>query len=294
MTERDRRMLEVARALAETRPVFPLTERGKRPRIPKSVGGNGFLDATKDEERVEEWWGVKYPLANVGAPVLPDELVIDLDLYKSGGKASLAALCEQHGDAWLATRTHKTGRGGKQLFYRLPEGISADDLAGTTDLPAVDVRKHGNYVVWPGSIVREGEYEVEDDRKPIAAPRWLIDLLRPSSMNGSAPPVGEVIRIGEIDVTLTSLAGSMRRRGMDEEPIYQALRAMEPRIERGHTHTDADFRRIAQSVCRYEPQQPIEPAEEFDADASFAVRLESSSRRVATYRPRSSAPMKNP
>ena len=67
--------------------------------------------------------------------------------------------------------------------------------------------------------------------------------------NGAAGPIPELIPIGGIDDTLTSLAGSMRRRDACEEAIYAALVETLKRCDPGHTHTEADCRRIARSVA---------------------------------------------
>ena len=86
-------------------------------------------------------------------------------------------------------------------------------------------------------------------------PEAVLDYLKTRPNGDSPAPLPETIPIGEIDRTLASLAGSMRRRNADEEAICAALLATLPRCEPGHTHTEADCRRIARSVARYEPSQ---------------------------------------
>lgn len=72
-----------------------------------------------------------------------------------------------------------------------------------------------------------------------------------------APPVGETIPDGQRSKTLTSLAGTMRRRGMTQEAIEAAL-LEENRSKCSPPLSDKDVRDIARSVSRYEPAAPVE------------------------------------
>lgn len=67
---------------------------------------------------------------------------------------------------------------------------------------------------------------------------------------------GEPIPEGRRNDALASLAGSMRRRGMGYAAIHAALNQVND--EQCHPPLDeGDVRRIAQSVCRYEPSDPL-------------------------------------
>ncbi len=74
-----------------------------------------------------------------------------------------------------------------------------------------------------------------------------------SSGNGKdpAPPVGDQIPEGQRNATLTSLAGSMRRRGMSEEAILAALLIENQKCDPPLSETE--LRAIAQSIGKYEP-----------------------------------------
>ncbi len=72
-----------------------------------------------------------------------------------------------------------------------------------------------------------------------------------SSGNGRAAPVGDTIPDHTRNITLTSLAGSMRRRGMSPEAILAALRVENAKC--APPLGDEELRRIAASVGRYEP-----------------------------------------
>ena len=78
--------------------------------------------------------------------------------------------------------------------------------------------------------------------------------IRPSS-NGTAPKVEGSIPDGERNNTLTSFAGTMRRRGMSETAILDALRA-ENNERCNPPLPDEEVARIAASVMRYPPAAP--------------------------------------
>jgi len=111
-------------------------------------------------------------------------------------------------------------------------------------------------------------------------PTWLFDRLRDhratTPANGQPPANGAPIPEGQRDVTLTSLAGSMRRRGMTAEAIYAAL-AMTNTQRCRPPLSDDSVRRIAESVSRYPPDTnhlPIEAvplSDQFNAEALVAA-----------------------
>jgi hypothetical protein len=67
---------------------------------------------------------------------------------------------------------------------------------------------------------------------------------------------GQPIAEGNRNNALASLAGSMRRRGMSESAIQAALAQVNDEQCRPPLD-DGDVRRIAQSVCRYEADDPV-------------------------------------
>ena len=63
---------------------------------------------------------------------------------------------------------------------------------------------------------------------PLApTPNWLLELIKKESApDRKSVPVGEVIPQGERVKTLRSLAGTMRKRGMNEPTILAALESI--------------------------------------------------------------------
>ena len=76
--ERSRCLVSLTGAAAAGWAVFPIQQRGKWPAIPKRQGGNGFHDATQDEDQIRVWWA-RCSDANIGAPVPPSLVVVDVD-----------------------------------------------------------------------------------------------------------------------------------------------------------------------------------------------------------------------
>jgi hypothetical protein len=127
-------------------------------------------------------------------------------------------------------RIHSTRReGGRHLFYAIPAGWRIKNSAGKI-APGVDTRGNGGQIIW---WPEHGGRAVEDDA-PGLPPQWLLDELarlgiaerldKPrSNGNGHAHAAGMKEGPGRRNVTLTSLAGSMRRAGFSTAAISEAL-----------------------------------------------------------------------
>ncbi len=255
---------EVARDLAgHGLPVFPLHHvidgrcscgdagcgsPGKHPRT-----GDGFKSATTDE-RILLRWDHKFPDANWALACGNRVAVVDID-PKTG--ADPREIIHEYGltgpTVWTgeALTGDLAGTRGAHVYCQngIPTGASA--------VPGVEIRAAGAYVVLPGSRHVSGVvYEWRDAARP-----WTVDLaavpaaLVPTPTTGAAAPVGDIIRAGHRDQTLTSLAGTMRRRGMGEGEIVAAL--LVTNRERCHPPLDDEHvRKVARSIARYSPTQP--------------------------------------
>ena len=105
-----------------------------------------------------------------------------------------------------------------------------------------------------------------------AAPAWVYGERRTRKVKASFPTGGADIREGERDRALTSLAGSMRDRGMTEDAIYAAL-AVENEARCVPPLADRDVRRIAHSVARYTPEHARSVVADDDLDAVLGLRV---------------------
>jgi len=220
---------------------------GKHPRTK-----NGVHDASTDEAKVRRWWEI-WPEANIGVATGKNAGFFALDVDpRMGGAESLASLEAKHAKLpW--TRTAVTGGGGVHHFFKCPD-FPVKNTTGRLG-PGLDIKGEGGAIVVAPSLHTSGKRYTWRNDAPIAdAPKWLLRLLldaQKSRANGSAP-IGASIPEGRRNDTLTSLAGTMRRRGMGAEEIEAALlvtnnKRCDPPLG------ENEVRKIASSVCRYKP-----------------------------------------
>ncbi len=228
------------------------TSVGKHPRTMK-----GVKDATTDPSIIRKWWR-KWPDANLGIATGAGSGIIGLDVDDGhGGWESLAALQDAHGPLPRTLAT-ATGGGGSHSYYRHPGGRVANNAGKIA--PGIDLRGDGGFVVAPPSRHHSGEpYRwvpgCSPDQVPLAdAPAWLLERLlgttnKATNARATDRPTDAILE-GTRNDTLTSLAGTMRRRGMGEEAIAAALlkenaaRCQPPLL-------DEEVMGIAQSVASY-------------------------------------------
>lgn len=144
--------------------VFPL--KGKQP-----LTNDGFHSATTDLVKVFEWWGIRFPGANIGwVPDWETTLVLDLDRHKEGqdGQARFKALTGSD-PRFAETMQIRSGGGGLHLFYQRPAGqITGRILTERFGVGhGVDVRTNG-YLVAPGSIHPDTKRSYEGMISPMA------------------------------------------------------------------------------------------------------------------------------
>lgn len=227
-------------------------DNGKHPRTIIGVHA-----ATSDPEAVRRWWET-WEDANIGVATggASGIFVVDVD-PRHGGDATLKALLEKYepGGAFPQKVWASTGGGGWHLYFKHP-GFPVKSHAGALG-PGVDVKGEGGYVVAPPSLHASGRrYEWGGFDQPPDAPEWLLSLLRESAPRAAASVAeGEAILEGGRNQALTSLAGTMRRRGMSEESIFVAI-SVENVNRCSPPLPEADVRKIAHSVARYQPEDP--------------------------------------
>ena len=234
--------------------VFPRRARNKTP-----ATGRGFRDATRSEKQILRWWD-STPDANIGVAcgatgiialdidskhgADPREVLRELDVGSAPvihtGEAPEP--CEKYPNSLVGVR-------GAHVLFR-------GELATTDKLTVAgcEIRGAGAYIIVPPSVHPSG-VPYEGDTPPVAVipvvPGWLPELVATGNGNGSADPIPDVIG-KDRNIALTSMAGTMRRRGADTTEILAALLVMneqrcKPPLPAGEVQT------IARSVARYEP-----------------------------------------
>jgi hypothetical protein len=208
---------------------------GKHPRTQ-----HGVNDATNDEQQVNLWWQ-ENPDANIGVRTgkISGISVLDID-QKSGGFESIKAF------DLPSTLVSNTGGNGQHHIYKYDEKIPT--LVGFR--PGIDFRSNGGYIVVPLSNHKSGKEYVWVDLtvEPALAPDWM----KTKGLTKTVQPLPGTIREGSRNANLTSLAGSMRRRGASEEAIAVAL--IEENKKCNPPLDESEVLNIAKSVGRYEPQ----------------------------------------
>ena len=176
-------------------------------------------------------------------------VVLDVD-PKHGGSESLQKL----GNIPLTAQV-QTG-GGDHRYFKHPGGDIRNSVGALG--PGLDIRAKGGYVVAPPSLHASGdEYRWLIDARALLAdmPKCLLKKLTETKSKAKTTKdddSAKTIVEGERNDTLTSMAGSMRRRGMTYEAIYAALQK-ENEVRCEPPLPDKDVERIARSVFGYEP-----------------------------------------
>lgn len=225
----------------------------KRPKT-----SNGLLDATDDEDQIVEWW-TTWPVAMIGLST-EGLLVVDVDMVDGRQNPWLDSLSQSQLEDLGAAPNARTPSGGTHFYFRRPKG-DYRNTAGQI-APKVDTRSNGGYVIVPPSRGLAGEYRwlealdcpVNELTEP---PAWILDGLRPRTkpiVKTSSSETPEKFPEGTRNSRLATWAGRFRKPGMTVDEMIPALLVMnqqrcEPPLP------DEEVRRIAESVCRYEPDQ---------------------------------------
>lgn len=213
---------------------------------------SGFKDATTDEATIRHWWE-QWPNANIGIATEASQLIV-LDCDKRhGGLDSLQRLVDQYGE--LGTLEALTGGGGQHYIFNAT--VVAKSRSGAIPgYPGIDIKAKGGYFIADPSTHISGNGYTWWWQNPIQdVPQWLATMIAEpkdhpclvSSINGTIPN-------GHRNADLTSLAGSMRRKGCSVEGILAALSAENKRCD--PPLEQRELERIAQSIGRYDPEPP--------------------------------------
>lgn len=186
---------------------------GKHPLVRR-----GLYAATCDFRVIKAWWR-KWGSANVGIATGSESgiVVVDVDLPRA------ADSLEQLVHKLPSTLTGLTGGGGLHLIYRRGSGdlrCTSARLPGIeADLPGIDLRANGGYIVAPPSVHISGSrYEwLDANRDPAPAPEWLKqservyvepDHLVPGTFEGDGTAYGLAVLRDEVDTVRAAQLGT--------------------------------------------------------------------------------------
>lgn len=208
---------------------------------------HGLKDATQDGVVICSWFNDSQAV-NIGILTGIESGIVVLDVDpRHGGEESLKVLGPLPDTAKVAT-----GGGGWHCFFRHPGGEVRNSVGKLGD--GLDIRGDGGYVVAAPSVHASGQQYrwLRDPRAGLAdLPQCILDKLIDVPAAKTGLPVEDAIPIGQRDNTLTSLAGTMRRRGMSKKAILAALREENKRCE--EPLPDKDLVRISESIGKKEP-----------------------------------------
>lgn len=243
-----------------------------RPQSKEPLTAHGYKDATVDPQTIARWWQA-CPDANVGIATggVSGVVVLDVD-PRAGGDESLRDLEARFGPL-PDTVTALTGGGGQHYYFALPQGAA---VRSRRVAPGLDLKGEGGYVVAPPSVHPSGgayQWEIghSPDDLPLAPlPTWLLE-------GGDGPGRryewdGRPIPEGERNISLASIAGSLRARGLDGQAIFAALRAINE-AQCQPPLPESEVKRIAYGMERY-PPHPNLPGGGHGDDGTPAEALE--------------------
>jgi putative DNA primase/helicase len=247
------------RALVVTKygvPVMPV-----KPRDKKTVLKDWPNQATTDIAQITKW-SKENPDYNCGAVGRKGEFwIFDADRFV-GLSEQIERETGHHLDA-IDTLMVKSSEGKLHIYFKhdvLSEALgnfSVDDANGEV----FSVRAHNAYVVAPGSIHPKTGLPYEVINEPTfgdipPAPNWLIDWLfasKTSSAGGNTTQIPKTIPEHARNKTLTSLAGTMRRKGATENAILAALRVTNQQC--AVPLPESELATIAGSIAKYPPAE---------------------------------------
>lgn len=219
---------------------------------------HGVKDAGT-EERLAKIWYKEHPDRGVALATGRPSGVWALDLDSQEAVDLLVDLQREHGDL-PTTVTSKTKK-GYHLLWQMPEVGDVRNSASKV-APGIDVRGTGGYIVLPpsphpdGGVYRWANGRAPEQVRIASAPDWLLEKVRGGGEERAEPagPIPDRISEGGRNQTLTSLAGSLRRRGASKEAILAAL-STENQYRCDPPLPSIEVEKIATSVSAYEPAE---------------------------------------
>jgi hypothetical protein len=238
--------------------VFPCVERGKEPLI-----HDNLKRATTDPNVIKGWWSSR-PY-NIGIATGDGSGIWVLDVDGDEGEETLRHLESELGI--LPPGVEVVTGAGRHLYFRWPTGIEIRNTQCRLDLPGLDVRGNGGYVLAPPSVHPSGRtycWSVDSADAFNDAPDWLIErVIGKDDAVGVVqvtPPevwrtfVGETVEGSHRGAAIARLSGLLLRRyidplvALDLIRLFNAARCVPPL-------GDDEVVAVVTSICAREQQR---------------------------------------
>ncbi|WP_334665857.1 bifunctional DNA primase/polymerase [Streptomyces cyaneofuscatus] len=277
---------------------------GKHPR-----NDHGSKEATTDPDTIRTWWikWGQHDRLNLGQ-TLTGRAVVDVDVAEGKpGEATWAALSEPRGEP--DTLVYRTGRGGRQLVFQLPDGEAGGKADGYSNAlgEAVDFKTGpGAYVMVPGSKT-DDVYTVVHDAEPALLPGWVAELARTAqpgtggSVVAGRPPGAQLSDLLSLPADalergnnwLAAVAGHFARKGWPDRGWYEdTVRAIDAMSD--DPHGEAELTKTLRSIWESEAaKHPVSETDDMEQQVQkrlLALRAEQEARyRLAQEREQATA-----
>lgn len=219
---------------------------------------------SRDAEQICRWFNSQAG-NNIGIVCGEKSGLFVLDVDGDSGMKTIAALEQEYGKI-PETIEVVTGGGWRHLYFKYDERMQ-EIKSKVRILEGVDIRSNGSFVVAPPSEHSSGGiYHFKEGCAPgetelADLPEWLLNILTQSKVDtkkaeAKCDTSKGIIPEGERNSSLTSMAGKLRRAGLEPEEILAALQIANrercnPPLE------DAELECICKSIGKY-PIGPID------------------------------------
>jgi hypothetical protein len=183
--------------------IFPLRPKTKEPYGDDKFyrTGGGYKCATRDRSLVEFWWA-RHPDNNIGIGTGSVSAIWVLDIDGDEGRETLATLEEQHGGlpptvtvitpGKISKKTGVHTGKGLHLYFRYPLGLDIRNAQDRDDVPGLDWRGNGGYVLAPPSVHPDGgvyAWSVDSADTFADAPDWLLKIVTEKRLDSDGKPI---------------------------------------------------------------------------------------------------------